>query len=108
MPTADASVGAKRLALGSVVFCPPWWLFSGRCPWVSWPLVSTFVVNGSRPPVPSVAHTIMMPIDSYQDARLESYVVLIRSMSPSCTCTLQLGGVAVIDTSQLTAPAGSK
>src|SRR5215831_1528019 len=91
----------------SVVFLSPWLLFSGRWPWVRTPGWSTFVVNGSRPPGPSYIHTTPRPIDSYQDARVVSYVALTFRMSPGLTATAQFGRVAVIDTSQDTAPAGS-
>ena len=50
----------------------------------------------------------MIPIDSYQDARLESYVADTLSTSPFLTATRQFGRVAVIATSHDTAPAGSQ
>src|SRR6478735_4270992 len=92
--------------------CPPWLSFSGRWPWVNIPATATSVVNGSAPAgvagVASAIHTTMMPIDSYHDARAESYVAEIDSWSPLCTATAHDGGVAVIATSHDTAPAGSK
>src|SRR5436309_15110194 len=85
--------------------CPPWLLFSGRCPWVRTGLpASTRAVNGSVPVVPSVAQMTAIPIDSYHDARTVSYVTEIESVSPFLTATRQSGGVAVIDTSHDTAP----
>ena len=64
-------------------------------------------VNGSFPPGPSYIHTTPIPIDSYHDARDVSYVVEMLSVSPAFTATAQSSGVAVIDTSHDTAPAGS-
>ena len=49
-----------------------------------------------------------MPIASYQDAFRVSYVVCTLSVSPAFRSTRQSGLVTVIDTSQDTAPAGSK
>src|SRR3954462_15810388 len=91
----------------SVVFFPPWLLFSGRWPCVSTPGRSTFLTNGSSPPGPLYIHTTARPIDSYHAARAVSYVALILSTSPGCTATAQSSRVAVIDTSHDTAPAGS-
>jgi hypothetical protein len=49
----------------------------------------------------------MMPIPSYQAARVVSVVTLVRSLSPFLTPTLQLRGVAVIERSHDTGPLGS-
>jgi hypothetical protein len=49
----------------------------------------------------------MIPITSYQSARLLSYVAWTLSVSPGCMVTRQCAGVALIATSQETAPAGS-
>ncbi len=48
-----------------------------------------------------------MPIDSYQDALLTSYVTLIETVSPPLRLIRQSRGVASMLTSQLVAPAGS-
>jgi hypothetical protein len=65
-------------------------LRNGSTPAAEWARVSRTPVNGSRPVWSSQAsHTTMIPIDSYQDARLVSYVVLIRSTSPALTCGRQ-------------------
>ena len=53
-------------------------------------------------------HTIMIPIDSYQDASRVSYVELMRSRSPLRTAIRQVGREAVIDRSHETGPCGSK
>src|SRR6476660_5595448 len=88
---------------------PPWWLFSGRWPWVSTPGTSTLVTNGSAPPAGVVViATGMIAIDSYHEVVLGSYVPDTDSTSPCLTATRQLRGVAVIDTSHETGPAGSK
>jgi hypothetical protein len=50
----------------------------------------------------------MIPIASYQDARLESYVAVVDNTSPALTPTRHSGGVTSIATSHETAPAGSK
>ena len=50
----------------------------------------------------------MIPIDSYQDARLVSYVVLIRITSPALTCGRQFFEVAVIAMSHEIGPRLSK
>src|SRR3954451_8059809 len=50
----------------------------------------------------------MIPIDSYQLARVVSYVALTWSLSPFLTATFQSGGVIVIAMSHDTGPLGSK
>ena len=50
----------------------------------------------------------MIPIDSYQDARRVSYVVLTRITSPASMCGRQLLGVAVIAMSHEIGPRLSK
>src|SRR5919201_5374530 len=88
---------------------PPWLSFSGRWPWVRTPLTATFVRNGSLPPAGLlVMATGMIAIDSYQEARVVSYVPETDRTSPFLTATRQLGGLTPIETSQDTAPAGSK
>ena len=69
---------------------------------------SVFTTNGSGPVPPAWNITGMIPIASYQDARLESYVAETSSTSPRLTPTRQSAGVASIATSHDTAPAGSK
>src|SRR3954467_6348241 len=97
-------------ASGSPKTPPPWLSFSARWPWVTMPCQSTGVVNASVAPAvcPSAYQRFMIPIDSYQEARLESYVAETSSVSPALTATFQSGLVAVIATSHDTAPAGSK
>ena len=51
-----------------------------------------------------VIQTTMIPIDSYQEARRESYVALTRRVSPGRTRTRQLRGVAVMAMSQEIGP----
>src|SRR4051794_23390807 len=99
-----------RRASGSPKAPPPWLSFSARWPWVVIPCQSIGVVNGSAAPAvcPSAYQRFMIPIDSYQEARLESYVADTLSVSPGLTATFQSGLVAVIATSHDTAPAGSK
>src|SRR5690348_3031763 len=106
-PFGAGVVGRDEYAATSPFAAPPWLSFSGRWPWVRWPPCATSVVNGLGPSVPSAAHTTMVPMDSYHDARAESYVVEMRSTSPGCTDARQSGSVAVIATSHDTAPAGS-
>ncbi len=50
----------------------------------------------------------MIPITSYQEALLVSYVALTLRTSPCLTAIRQSGRVPAIATSQETAPAGSK
>src|SRR3954470_9596640 len=50
----------------------------------------------------------MMPIDSYHDALLVSYVTVVARRSPACRAMRQSGLEPVIATSQDTAPDGSK
>src|SRR5436305_15224673 len=89
---------------------PPWFRFSGRCPWVRMPLVSTPLVNGSLPSgrVPSAYQVTMIPIVSYHDAFEMSYVACTSTTSPAFSVGRQLAFVTVIATSHDTAPAGSK
>jgi hypothetical protein len=49
----------------------------------------------------------MIPITSYQSARPVSYVAATLNLSPACNLTRQPAGVAPIETSHDTAPAGS-
>jgi hypothetical protein len=96
-------------ASGRPLMPPPWLSFSGSCPCVTLPSVSILSpANGSLPPTGfRVTAMGMMPIDSYHDPRLVSYVALIDTTSPLLTFTRQLGSVAVIETSHDTGPAGS-
>src|SRR4051794_7167717 len=101
---------SSRRASGRPKVLPPWLSFSGRWPCVRTPCQSTGEVNGSTAPgtCPSAHQTSMIPIDSYHEARLESYVAETSSVSPGLSATFQSGLVAVIATSHDTAPAGSK
>src|SRR4051794_33991392 len=101
----DGSVSGSGPITASL---PPWLSFSGRCPWVTWPGTSTLVANGSSPVEPSAIQAFMMPIDSYQDALLVSWVVWVDSTSPALMAPRQSSGDRVMATSQDTAPAGSK
>jgi hypothetical protein len=86
---------------------PPWLRFSGRWPCVSTPGRSVSTTNGSGPLPPALNMTGMIPIDSYHEARMASYVAETSSTSPRLTPTRQSCGVASIATSHDTAPAGS-
>src|SRR4051812_36172905 len=102
------AIASSRRGSGSPEKAPPWLRFSARCPCVYTPGRSTFVWNGSGPVSPGLNAVAMMPIDSYQDARRESYVADTDRTSPCLTPTPQSGGVASIAPSHDTAPAGSK
>ena len=71
-------------------------------------VLPTSVVNGSAPPRgTSVTARGMIPIDSYHEAWRTSYVACTAMMSPFLTATRHFGGVAPMETSHDTAPAGS-
>src|SRR6202022_1760604 len=93
---------------------PPWWLFSARCPCVRCEPWSSLWENGSVPPrgerawLSQASHTTMMPIDSYHDARLVSYVAWTLITSPGLTRGRQSACVAPIAMSQEIGPRGSQ
>src|SRR5919202_2569545 len=105
---AGGGSDSRRRGSASPENRPPWLRFSGRWPCVSTPRLSTSTLNGSGPLSPGRNIVGRIPIDSYQDARLESYVACTESTSPRLTPTHQPGGVVSIETSHETAPAGSK
>src|SRR3954453_3212569 len=106
---AGAGAGASLRGTARPPGPPPWLRFSRRWPWVILPRRSSLPENGSRPPpAPGANATGSIPIDSYQDARLESYVAETLRTSPRSTFTRHLGVVAVIATSHDTAPACSQ
>ena len=70
-----AEAAGRTVGSGRAFGAPPWLSFSGRCPWVVWPGWSTGVVNGSGASSDGAAaaiQTTMIPIDSYQLARVVS------------------------------------
>src|SRR3954449_6821770 len=110
-PVLAAWADSMRVASGSTGRpVPPWLSFSGRWPWVTTPCQSTSSVNGSAPATDvSVVYQSgsMMPMTSYHEERLVSYVADTLSLSPLRTAIRQSGLVKVIETSHETAPAGS-
>src|SRR3954469_6148794 len=84
---------------------PPWLSFSARWPCVTTPCQSIVCANGSAPVTlgSNVNQTgSMMPMTSYQSARLVSYTAETLSVSPLRTATRQSGLVNVIDASHET------
>src|SRR5256714_8483094 len=110
MPTRLSSVcpSGSLVGSGAPVASPPWWLFSGSRPCVVGPFGSGGWTNGSGPLLPSAMYATAMPIDSYHDARLVSYVAARLTLSPFFTGTRQLRFAAVIAMSHETGPAGSQ
>src|SRR5688572_5369690 len=95
-------------ALGRSLSPPPGWSFSASGPGVTFPLVWIVSVIGSLPPAGlSVIASGMMPIDSYHEPFVVLYVAVVVTTSPFLSFTRQLSGVAVIETSHETGPAGS-
>src|SRR3954462_7843 len=103
-------VSEPRTSANAGLLPPPWLSFSGRWPCVTTPCQSTLCANGSTPlTLGSLVYQSgsMIPITSYHDARVVSYIAETLSVSPLCTATRQSGLGKVIDAAHDPAPAGS-